>query len=300
MSIIFIIAYKIIMTTAIPVHTLTENEGSSFMVRRLSRYDGLDMEERHRHSYYEILLFDQAGGSNMIDFEEYAVQAQSIHFISPGQVHALNRNPHTDGYVVTFTKDFMALNGGSLVILNDFPAFNKTASAVLQASPADFAGIFGLVQFMEQEVKQARHYKEALLAAYIQALLIRCKALVIDTVDYRRNDESAQQLIQRFNQLLEQHFTSFHKVNEYAERLGLTPNHLSDSLKKISGKTAGELIHQRIVLEAKRLLLHSSLATKEIAYQLGFNDPSYFSRFFKTNAGASPESFRREVRRTYQ
>ncbi len=286
-------------TTAIPIHTLTENEGSPFMVRRLSRYDGIDMEERHRHSYYEILLFDQAGGTNMIDFEEYPVQAQSIHFISPGQVHALNRNKDTDGYLVTFTKDFMALNGGNLTILTDFPAFNKTAAAVLHVSAGDFESIFGLVKFMEQEVKQIAHYKEGLLAAYIQALLIKCKALVIDTMDYRRNDESAQQLIQRFNQLLEKQFTKFHKVNEYADQLGLTPNHLSDSLKKISGKTAGELIHQRIILEAKRLLLHSSLATKEIAYQLGFNDPSYFSRFFKSNTGASPESFRKEIRHTY-
>lgn len=288
------------MTTSIPVHTLTEDEGSSFMVRRLSRYDGIDMEERHRHSYYEILLFDRGGGTNMIDFEEYPVQAESIHFISPGQVHALNRNKDTDGYLVTFTKDFMALNGGNLSVLNDFPAFAKTAPAMLQASPACFAAIFGLVKFIEQEVKQTPHYKEALLAAYIQALLIKCKALIIDTVAYRRNDESAQQLIQRFNQLLELHFTKVHKVNEYADQLGLTPNHLSDSLKKISGKTAGELIHQRIMLEAKRLLLHSSLATKEIAYQLGFNDPSYFSRFFKTNTGSSPENFRKEVRHTYQ
>lgn len=287
------------MSTAIPVHTLTENEGRSFMVRRISRYDGIDMEERHRHSYYEILLFDKAGGSAMIDFEEYPVEAENIHFISPGQVHALNRNKHTDGYLVTFTKDFMALNGGNLNILNDFPAFNKTAVPVLQASPTDFGSILGLVKFMEQEVKQIAHYKEGLLAAYIQALLIKCKALVIDTVDYRRNDESAQQLIQRFNQLLEKQFTKFHKVNEYADQLGLTPNHLSDSLKKISGKTAGELIHQRIILEAKRLLLHSSSATKEIAYQLGFNDPSYFSRFFKSHTGASPESFRKEVRNAY-
>jgi AraC family transcriptional activator of pobA len=288
------------MTTAIPVHTLAENENSALMVRRMSRYDGIDMEERHRHNYYEILLFDQAGGTNMIDFEEYEVQAQSIHFISPGQVHALNRNKETDGYLVTFTKDFMALNGGNLSMLNDFPAFAKTAPAVLQASTTCFAGIFELVTFMEKEVRQIPHYKEALLAAYIQALLIKCKALIVDTVAYRRNDESAQQLIQRFNQLLEQHFTKFHKVNEYADQLGLTPNHLSDSLKKISGKTAGELIHQRIILEAKRLLLHSSLATKEIAYQLGFNDPSYFSRFFKANTGASPESFRKEVRQAYQ
>lgn len=288
------------MSDSIPVHTLSHYGEQAFMVRRLSRYDGIDMEERHRHSYYEILLFDKAGGTNMIDFEEYDVCAQSIHFISPGQVHALNRNAHTDGYLVTFTKDFMALHGGNMALLTEFPAFNKTTPVVLQASAPDFAGIVGLVSYMEQEISEARHYREALLTAYIQALLIKCKALIIDTAAYRRNDESAQQLIQRFNALLEKHFTKFHKVSEYAAELGLTPNHLSDSLKKISGKTGGELIHQRIILEAKRLLLHSSSSSKEIAYQLGFHDPSYFSRFFKGHTGASPENFRKEVRKTYR
>lgn len=269
------------------------------MIRRLSRYEGIDMEEAHRHNYYEVLLFDRAGGKNMIDFELYDVQEQSIHFICPGQVHALNRNQDTDGYLMIFTKDFMAMNGGNLSVLHDFPAFNKTAPAVWHPSTPDFNGILNLVTFMEQEVKSIPSHQEAMLAAYIQAMLIKCKALIIASGDYQHHNESAQELIQRFNHLLEKHFLKFHKVNEYADLLGLTPNHLSDSLKKISGKTAGELIHQRIVLEAKRLLLHSAAATKEIAYQLGFHDPSYFSRFFKANTGSSPESFRKEVRKAY-
>lgn len=287
------------MTHTIPVHTLPQSQEQSCMVRRLRRYEGIDMEEAHRHNYYEVLLFDRAGGKNMIDFELYDVQQQSIHFICPGQVHALNRNQDTDGYLLIFTKDFMAVNGGNLAVLHDFPAFNKTAPAVWKPSAPDFKGILNLVTFMEQEVKSIHSHQEALLAAYIQALLIKCKALIVASGNHYRHSENAQELLQRFNHLLEMHFLKFHKVNEYADLLGLTPNHLSDSLKKISGKTAGELIQQRIILEAKRLLLHSAAATKEIAYQLGFHDPSYFSRFFKTNTGSSPERFRKEVRKAY-
>jgi AraC family transcriptional activator of pobA len=288
------------MTQIIPLHSLEEPEEKSYMIRRLNRSEGMDAEDAHRHTYYEILLFDKGGGRNMIDFELYDVHETSVHFISPGQVHALNRNQDTDGYLVVFTRDFMALNGENMAVLNDFPAFNKTTSPVFQASQSDFAAISSLVTQMETEAKGPGNLKESLLAAYIHVLLVKCKALIMNTSDYKKHDESAQQLIQRFNSLLEQHFTKIHKVSEYADLLSLTPNHLSDSIKKISGKTAGELIQQRIILEAKRLLLHSSGSTKEIAYQLGFNDPSYFSRFFKINTGYAPESFRKEVRKTYQ
>ncbi|MES2130878.1 MAG: helix-turn-helix domain-containing protein [Bacteroidota bacterium] len=289
------------MQKEIPVHTLKENAERSCMVRRLNAFDGtFDTEEAHRHNYYEILLFDKGGGQNMIDFELHEVHSTSLHFVSPGQVHALSRTKNTDGYLVVFTKDFMLLNGGNTVVLNDFPAFNKVVSPVLEASSAAFADVFNLVIQMENESKQDTPLKESILAAYINLLLIKCKALLIETPDYKKNDETAQQLIQRFNTLLEVHFIEFHKVNEYADLLSITPNHLSDSIKKITGKTAGELIHQRIILEAKRLLLYSDSTAKEIAYILKFNDPSYFSRFFKANTGYSPENFRKEVRKTYQ
>ena len=99
---------------------------------------------------------------------------------------------------------------------------------------------------------------------------------------------------------MEEHFIQYHKVNEYAELLNVTPNHLSETIKKITGKTAGEVIHQRLILEAKRRLLHSSISAKELAYALNFNDPSYFSRFFKANTDLSPEGFRNEIRKKYQ
>jgi AraC family transcriptional activator of pobA len=130
-------------------------------------------------------------------------------------------------------------------------------------------------------------------------LLLKCRGMM-QVKGSGKNDALSQQLLQRFNLLLEERFITLHKVNEYAELMNVSPNHLSETIKKVTGKTAGELIQDRLVLEAKRLLLHSAITAKEIAYYLNFNDPSYFSRFFKTNAGLAPEEFRRQSREKYQ
>jgi AraC family transcriptional activator of pobA len=95
----------------------------------------------------------------------------------------------------------------------------------------------------------------------------------------------------------------FHKetaLSAYAAALGVTANHLNDTLRRETGQPAGELIRQRRLLEAKRLLLHSDLSVSEVGYRLGFDDPSYFSRFFRRYARASPADFRAKIREKYQ
>lgn len=289
------------MTTIIPIHTLSKNDQSPFTARKLKPFQGAkEIEEAHRHNYYEILLFTEGKGTHMIDFETHALQATSLHFISPGQVHALNREKGVEGYVVNFTKEFIMLNGGNITALNDFPAFNKLVFPILKTSAEDFEDIVNVVKQMQNEKNSHSTLREALFAAYINILLIKCKELLINTPDYKKKDESTQQLMQRFNMLLEENFITEHKVTDYAEKLNLSPNHLSATIKNITGKTAGDLIQQRRILEAKRLLLHSSISIKELAYTLNFNDPPYFNRFFKKNTNYSPENFRNEIRARYQ
>ncbi|MES2286272.1 MAG: helix-turn-helix domain-containing protein [Bacteroidota bacterium] len=287
------------MSKTVPVYDLAEADEISCKISRLNEPTGYSIVEAHRHNYYEILIFEKAGGSHMIDFDTHTIQANSLHFVSPGQIHALNRGEKVTGYVVVFSKEFMYLNTSDTV-LNDFPAFNKAAPPVLSASPDLFSEIETLVKLMETEYNREHIFKENIIAYYISILLLKCKALLIDSPFYKHTDAASQQLMQRFNILLEEKFIQLHKVNEYADLLNVTPSHLSETIKKISSKTAGDLIHDRLILEAKRLLLHTSITAKELAYSLCFNDPSYFSRFFKSNTGLSPEGFRKEMLKKYQ
>lgn len=288
------------MSEIIPIHELVESDEESCKVVKLNAPTEYSTVEAHRHNYYEILLFNSGGGTHMIDFDNHAIQGQSLHFVHSGQIHALNRDESVDGYVVIFSKEFLILNSVDKLILNDFPAFNKTALPTLAMSSQSYSEILNLVMQMEAEYESKSPFKEKVLASYITILLLKCKALLTDTAFYKSPDIASQQLMQRFNNLLEEKFITLHKVSEYASILNVTPNHLSETIKKVTGKTAGDLIHQRLILEAKRLLLHSSITTKEVAYALNFNDPSYFSRFFKANANLSPENFRKEIRKKYQ
>lgn len=288
------------MSEIIPVHELVETETTYCKIVKLDVPTGYQVTEAHRHTYYEIMFFSNGGGEHMIDFNYYPVKDHSIHFVSSGQVHALNRNKESTGHVVIFSKDFPVLNATDKHILNEFPAFNKTVSSIFTPGAAVFEEIENIVKIMHSEYVGGSAYKEKILSSYVSILLLKCKNLLTDTDEYKRTDTASLELLQKFNNLMEDNFITLHKVSDYAERLNITPNYLSDVIKKATGKTAGELIHDRIILEAKRLLLHSSITAKELAYTLNFNDPSYFSRFFKTNTGMSPEAFRTEIRKKYQ
>ncbi|HHG86644.1 MAG TPA: helix-turn-helix domain-containing protein, partial [Bacteroidetes bacterium] len=106
--------------------------------------------------------------------------------------------------------------------------------------------------------------------------------------------EVAGQVFLNFRISLEEQFMHLHQVKDYASLLAITEKHLNELCKKSTGKTASELIYDRIVLEAKRLLMHSSMNNKEVAYQLSFDDPSHFSKFFKRKVGISPSGFRKK------
>lgn len=288
------------MSAQIPIHTLSNNPNTFYTARKLNPIlGGLETEEAHRHTYYEILFFVEGAGTQMIDFETQNLHPGSVHFITPGQVHALNRAKDLKGYVINFTKEFMFLNGGNISVLNDFPSFSKVNAALTNLPAKDFQELLSIVKQMQPERVDSSPLKEALLASYINLILIKSKSLFLSSQAYATRDDPGQKLAERFNALLEENFISAHGVPYYADKLNLSPNHLSAALKKATGKTAGELIQQRLLLESKRLLLHSSSSIKEIAYELSFNDPAYFTRFFKNNTGLSPEIFRRDTRKKY-
>jgi AraC family transcriptional regulator, transcriptional activator of pobA len=288
------------MAQQIPVHELAEPDDLHCKILRLNVPTDYSTNEAHRHSYYELLFFERGTGKHMIDFDTYEISGKSFHFVSAGQVHALSRSEDTQGYVIAFSKEFLILNGTDANILYDFPAFNKTGDPFIALKDNDFIEVEALVKNMEEVFKRDEPYKEKMLGAFISILLFKCKPLFKKDSGGKLPDALSGQLMQKFNKLVEEKFVELHKVSDYADLLNVSPNYLSETIKKVSGKTAGEQIQDRLILEAKRLLLHSSISAKEVSYQLNFNDPSYFSRFFKTNTGMSPEEFRKQIREKYQ
>lgn len=288
------------MANEIPSHQLIQTNIMPCKVARLNFTGGHGTDDAHRHNCFQVFLFTKGGGEHMIDFNYYPIEDHSLHFVSEGQVHSLNSIDGTEGYVILFTKEIVILNSADKYIFNDFPVFNKSVSPILNPDKDMYADLENMLSMMVVEYSKSNTYKENILGSYISILLLKSKTIIAETSEYKRTDTSSQELLQKFNNLVEEHFIQNHKVNEYADLLNVTPNHLSETIKKVTGKTAGDIIHQRLILEAKRRLLHSSISAKELAYELNFNDPSYFSRFFKSNTGLSPEAFRKEIREKYQ
>lgn len=289
----------------IPIHNFHvhgDDHAVSFRIVKLETRTDYIASEPHRHAYYEIFIFNEGGGSHMIDFLNIDIHSNSIHFVSPGQVHMVSRAIGSNGYVLLFSREFFYFNIENKNMLLEFPFLDDpTAKTFLDLDSEQARNVHHLVQEIERESGSRSSFSEDIIRSYITILLLKCKAWYEASGNQQKPHETAAaQLVQSFRLLVEEHFIKFHKVNDFAQMLNLTPNHLNEVTKKITGRTASELIQDRLLLEAKRLLLHSNLTGKEVAYSLGFNDPSYFSRFFRSNTGLSPETFRSGNREKYQ
>ena len=292
------------MSKQIPIHDFTKDDVSSidFDLALLERREDYDTSVPHRHNYYEIFLFIDGGGTHEIDFEVFPIKSNSVHFVSPGQVHKVNRELDSYGYVLFFSRDFYYLNLPNKNILYELPFLNNnTPNPILNLAKADFKVFSELFEKIEEEYGGANELKGSIIRSYLNILLLKSKTFFDQSIgDTDSQNNPTSKLVYDFKILVEKNFRKLHLVKEYADLLSTTPEHLNGETKKIRGKTASDLISDRILLETKRLLMYSEFSNKEIAYFLNYDDPSYFSRFFKNKLGISPTKFRENLQKKYQ
>lgn len=265
---------------------------------RVERYPGFPRQTNvpHRHDFFEIFIFFKGKGTHEIDFKSYPVNDCSIHFVTPGQVHMISERENSDGYLLTFTEEFIELN-------------KKLAGIDLIGLPQPYLDIdsqdFGFVQKVLDEImyecSSPRKESEEIIKSYLYILVLKTKSLYRDNVKANVIPEVNRDVIfNSFRDLVEKNYDQNQQVNYYSDQLNISPSHLNKISKKVCGKTASDFIHDRVILEAKRLLIFSNMSSKEIAYHLMYEDPSYFSRIFKKKSGLSPTEFRRVKLEKYQ
>lgn len=221
-----------------------------------------------------------------------------LYFGGPGQLaQVLAQLPaHSPGQVLRFTDDFLYAAGeASEPLLSLFHNAPLTTPLPLPAGAT--AEIAFLLAHLAQQATGDALLREALLRSYLQTLLLRCISL--HRQHYPRENLARPGLFLRFRQLLEQYYTEWKSVTAYADQLCVTPNHLSVSIKRETGRPASDHIRQRIMLEAQRLVAARDAPLKEIAYQLGFEDVAHFSKLFKRCHGVSFSSFKAHARQQY-
>jgi AraC family transcriptional regulator, transcriptional activator of pobA len=288
----------------IPTHDIYKKIESDlqFECRALDETNNpYDSTHPHRHNYFEIFFFDTNGGFHEIDFQTYNIKKNNLHFISPEQVHLLKRKSSVDGFVLSFTKEFFSLNDVNDSTIDDFPYFNNPSSPpILELKKIGQQKIvFELIGKLKDELHSENEDKANVLRSYLHILLIQLKRMFQPTNSHLTDNSSKNELSKKFKLLVDKNFIQKKSVREYAELLHISVGHLNDTVQATMGKTASDLIHKRIILEAKRLLFHSGQSVKEIAFHLNFEDASYFSRFFKNHTDTTPETFRKQIREKY-
>jgi AraC-like DNA-binding protein len=251
-------------------------------------------DKPHRHNYYTVIWSYNATGKHIIDFNEYRIEPQHIFFVSPGQVHQVISNPNSTGVVILFTSEFLQKNSIREDFISNLRLFHnsdETPPLPLNESMAKKLRIFA--DAMNETFKSSADMKLDTLGAYLKLFLIECNNhCSLYPSENSQSIEVGRSLVQNFKNLVEIHFRTLHLVKDYADLLHVTPGYLNEVIKEAIGKPAKNYIQNRIILEAKRMLTFTNKNLKEIGYDLGFEDPSHFSKFFKAYTGISFAEFK--------
>ena len=279
----------------IPIHNFPKEPaiGVPFRYIPLSQRSDYDTTKAHRHNYYEIFLFDKGGGYHEIDFGSHSISDKSIHFVAPGMIHKVRREPDSFGSILLFSSDFYHLGPKQSLSLYEYPFLNAqiSGSPIVNLDQSQFDELLHLSQTMGHE-KTANGFTNAeIIRTYLHIFLLKCKEYT-DAVQKPANISSAS-YFQKLQQLLESHYRLQHMPSFYADELTISFKKLNEICKLHSGLSMSSMIRERLMLEARRLLMHSDYSIKEIGYFLGFEDPAYFNRFFRKNADLSAGTFRK-------
>lgn len=286
----------------LPVYSLhnfsaPERKSQQFQVEVFDANRHFAVKYPHRHDFFEVLYLHRGSGFHVIDGNKYEIRPPCVFFLSPGQAHKLELSHDIEGYIFIFTADFYLLNRRNPNSLIEFPFFytvHQDNPPLQLDSSSDVRFLETLFRQSMAEAEQGGNYRVEMLRSLLDLILTTCAAR------YPKNEHLNQKgkglmLVKQFLHLLEENHTRNLSIAEYANRIGVTANHLTQTVKAQTGKTTLQLIKAKQLLEIKRLLVHTNLTVSEIASQLSFEDQSYFTRFFRRETGLTPIQFRNQA-----
>jgi len=301
------------MTERIPIHQLPSDQASvpALKIFRFKNSPTLEAENTsplpitplptnapHRHTYYEILFIEEGQGFHEIDFRTYPIQSAGMHFLMPGQVHLLHFTSACAGYIVAFSEDFFSFYNPESQRLSHYPFFRATQRhPVLSLETSECNYFHNLLENMVTD-HLSTDAGNPMTGKYLGLLLLKCSLIAQKSESELSTAFATPDLVRRFQELVDKHFREQHTVQHYAEVLQVSPDYLSKLVKKHLGLAASDHIQTKLLLEAKRLLVFTSMSSKEITYALHIEDPSYFGRLFKRKTGLTPSEYRASIRKS--
>lgn len=289
----------------IPAYSL--KEGSSFTITKLiDRIHSFDIEEKpHIHNWQEIIYIKSGKGIQIIDDKRHKLTPNTFYLIGQGQVHNFMIGEELDGYMIRFSEEFLPPSGLhnkntiNATLLGNFFGTNE-----LQITGPEIVHYENLLsELLYEHSKHDQVYAKTEIIQYLLLTLLtklerRLRSLYKDQISQTKDFDSS--VYHSFLSLIEEHY-KFHKpVEFFTKQLGIDNRKLSCITRKASNKTPKRILNERIMIEAKRMLHFTNFTLKEISYDLGYDDPSYFSRYFKLYTGSNPKKYRENYKRLNQ
>lgn len=252
--------------------------------------DVAKIDQPHAHSFHMVMYLWEGAGDHTIDGRTYRVTPSQLYFLTPGQVHGWSLSADADGYLIFFDAAFFQARYPKRLF--DYPFFRPDRNTSLLTLPPDAPVLPTLFEWAYQEFTHPDTRKTEVFASLLHLLLERICQLYTDSTPAYEHRRSG--LMRQFDELLNQQFSLQKTCVGYAIQLGITPNYLNHCCRQQTGKTASQLIRDRILAEIGRLLLNTDLPIKAVSYAVGFDDTAYFSRFVHKHTGLTPLQFRQQ------
>jgi AraC family transcriptional activator of pobA len=249
------------------------------------------LEYPHKSTYFSLFLIEDAHGEVYIDNHKVVIDQPKAIVIKPQSVNKLQLDKTAKGKVICFTEDFFSLRYNNNV-LYQFEFLKQDSKPCIRLNNSQYQRFFELLKFMYDEFSAYQQTSNKVLRSYLNILLFQVdRAFSIVPHNYIKSIKKERVI--EFETLVNKHFDLYKLPSEFADLMHLSANYLNKICKEETGKTAGEIIRKRIIIEAQRLLHYTNDSVNEISDKLGFENVSYFITMFKRETGFPPEKYRR-------
>ncbi len=284
---------------SVPAHTLVNPQNGNLAFKIVSFEDNCAFDHIQRHNYYSVIWVMTGGGRLRVDISAYSFEGSNMFFFSPYQPYMIERATALRGVALHFHPDFFCIHKHQSEVACNGILFNNIYEPPFIL--IDTAAAESMVQLLNQmtaEMQQPALAQYELLVSYLKILLITATRIKVqqqpEALDKATIDKEPF-VLQDLKEAIEANYRIKHSAGEYASLLNISAKALAKLTRSYFNKTLTDMIAERIVIEAKRELYLTSKPVKQIAYELGYDDEFYFSRFFKARAEVSPQLYRETV-----
>ena len=292
--------YYICYMKGFPILNISQFESSELHSDFYSNIFSIHLEHHHtrimvphKHDFYLIVFFTEGTGRHEVDFVEYPIHPGALFFLQPGQTHHWEFDSKPEGFVFFHSKEFYQLSF-PMKNIDDYPMFysvQNSAMVDVRNNP-QFDNIKIVFEEIYAEYKSEDLFKWEKIRLLVDLIYIQVTRVIIDKNSHNIHTVSkSENRLRKLEKLIDEHYLKLKRPSDYAEMMHITTKHLNKITMNAVAKSTTDLIQERIILEAKCLLVQNEMNIQELAAYLGFEDPAYFARLFKNKTGVSPRDF---------